>query len=891
MVGRILYLKNNHIPPVETDIKSDFISFGSYDGISISKNVFSDGNDDLFKIWLQSVNDTLEMSGGYSSQAMYLFNDNDAKEDERFWEDSNFSFLFLIAVQLNKRDENLNRINEEIKKRIREYCKGLKICVNITSYLMLDENDILFAVKCNNYKLGKIITDSFHKKDNGIVILNKTFYVSYSFTIMGIKKESGRFWGCGIPDYCQIQFVEKYPGSVEEILKSKEREIIQEKELYPIFGRDDKLLRFKPKSWESILSLYKTGGVFYNDDNYRKKILSVSTRFLCKITDEEKIIFGNGNTSDETDNTKNEKTVCSQLRDKIKKAYELNSNQLLTDSYDYDNVILYNVNVCYKAIWQILNSIEKFEYKVFPDYIYVSVLAPLSMLVSKIIDNNSDLNKENIYNILLDKIEEIYVFLTAINQISQNLIRAERQFMQMPELNANCYNIPIKLHAFYAAFVDQVKFYLNNNFGTDNLYEFTLYPGINEQLNVMRIFYTTEDNKRLLLIKIPEKQIFDLNHMMICLCHEVGHFVGSKLRQRNRRYEALKKSIARLICLHLYCNENVRKYVTKNGINYLFQYMQNDIMKCIDRQKENIEDVHNNLLYMENLKPIMIYGINDYILENIVNNDVIFDVVFEEFIKEKYSFDSDLTIEKLEEDKYNYNKAMRSFFYELQSNFSANKQQITIFNLIRHLFAIAKETFADLVSILVLELDFESYCRAIFKSLSKDTINEIVNSDVLIRIVLVMNTMTKVLKDISTLKIYKQKWDPNDIDKWKMHEKNVQIITFLDYIKKYRVYAYKAYNEDDNAYERLSDVKGTSAISVFRDYILLNYLTQYLCDCRLCFEKTKSEKSENERRKIKNDFDVLTDKREFSHKIMHINDVINEYDILTRKRVQNTLNS
>ena len=66
----------------------------------------------------------------------------------------------------------------------------------------------------------------------------------------------------------------------------------------------------------------------------------------------------------------------------------------------------------YKAILQILNSINEFAYDVSPDYIFISVFAPLAMLVKKM-----EIKEETSPGSLMDD-DGIYRFLTAINQVS-----------------------------------------------------------------------------------------------------------------------------------------------------------------------------------------------------------------------------------------------------------------------------------------------------------------------------------------------------------------------------------------------------------------------------------------------------------------------------------------
>jgi len=898
MVGRILYLKNNHIPPMKTDLKSEYLSFGSYDGISVSDNVFETNKSDLLKIWLQSVKETFEMKGGYSSQAMYLFSDANQETDKAFWSNSIYSILFLITIQLNKRDDNLEKVSKKIEDQIKRFCENMDIPAITASYLMLDENDVLLAVKCNNYKLGKIITSSFHNKDNGIVISKNIYYVSYSFTITGIKETENGSKLDGLPDYCHIQLVERYPGAIKEILESSNLKDAMDKENYTIFGRDDEILRFKPKSWSSILSLYQSGGLFCNNDDYRKRMLSVSTRFLCKV--QEKIIFGDGKISYESDDKDKKKdTICNQLRKKIEYLYQNNIKKICNDQ---DNVLFYNSCACYKSIWQILNSIEKFETKIFPDYIYISIFAPLTMLIEKIA-KKGDMNFEDKSRIVFtENIDEIYLFLAAINQMSQNLIRAERQFMQLPELNANCYNIPIKLHSFYAAFVDDVKNYLNRNFGTGKRYEFTLYPGMNEQLNVTRVFYSSQDSKRLFLMKIPEKQVFDLNHLMICLCHEVGHFVGSNLRQRERRYETIKRAISRMICLHIYTNDKLKKFITEDGLNYLLDHTYKYINKYIDMQRDNATQISkyacDTVLHSENLKPIIMQGVNFFIIDCIENPDEKFDFIFVRYI-EKYSVNGpNPSIKKIEKEKKEYDDSICSYFFTIQSNINSGKAAITVHNMITQLFTLTKECFADLISILVLDLEFKDYCRSIFKSLFEYDIKEIVSSDLVIRIALVAVTMSVELEDQNDEICYKNRWNANDVMIWRDEETNENVKDFLGKVWEFLCYAYQSYrNEDgsyvqnDSAFIRLKDVEADSVLSVFRDYELLYYLYRYLCDCRLYFEKNINEKSELEQLEIKDRFKKLIGDGTILEKINCINSVNSKYDESIRKRVQKVLSN
>jgi len=103
-------------------------------------------------------------------------------------------------------------------------------------------------------------------------------------------------------------------------------------------------------------------------------------------------------------------------------------------------------------------------------------------------------------------------------------------------------------------------------------YEFMLYPGMNERVVVTQVFHSSMDRNRLLLVEIPERQTFDPKYLMIVLSHEIGHFVGSKLRMRERRYEVLKESLIRLVGLHTYLDYGMSKFFTIDGFSLVVPY-------------------------------------------------------------------------------------------------------------------------------------------------------------------------------------------------------------------------------------------------------------------------------------------------------------------------------
>lgn len=929
MVGRILYLKNNHIPPVEDlSVNEQYISFGYYDWIGISENLFTEQEQSLLRIWERTAKDTNTLIGEYSLQAMYLFNDDDAKHDDNFWNSQDLPFIFIIVLQLNVRNGPLNAVRTNFEKKIKGYCVHNKIKIEITSYLMLDENDIALIIKSQSYKIGKEIANSLHGKDNSFEINGKIFNVAYSFSFSGIINSCDGTSLDDVPDYCNIHLIERFPGSIGNIILEMEKKISGTNLVnYPTFGRDDNLLVFKPSSWEQILKLYKENGIFNNETLYCNNVLSVSTHFMynnesmnaidfkqdlsasediveeeslkkTKIIDKFKMLTGwlRNSVSKQGENiesfeeleqglnqsqefTNSEMKICKKLIYRVQKLY---ARLLEKDSLGQEGKIQRQM-AYYKAILQILNSINEFEYDVSPDYIFISIFAPLAMLVKKM-----EIKEQTSPESLMDD-DGIYRFLTAINQVAQNSIRAERHFMNIPELNSISYYVPIKMYAFYAAFVHKTKDFLNMKFGerqsendTKNFYEFILYPGMNTQIQINRIFYSPHDRNRLLLIEIPEKEIYDPQHIMIALSHEIGHFVGSRLRKREYRYEILSKALARMIALYAYLKEDMAVFMTKKGIERLISGIDKEIRIRIEYEKnineekkaekvkqKNSSNQFDTVLHSEYLEIILMKAVDDFFVDCMSGKIQPFDVVFEEYLKGHGKGN----INEFYKKRIEFNKVVNSYVCKLNTPINSllteDRTYISAYSMIDVLLTIILEGFADLVSILVLDLDYTDYYESIFKGLSLISVKELVNSDLFIRMVLV----TKIMVDCNKWSFYDSK---------KKNRENTVMLNFIKEVQKYlnRIKSHK---------DVFSSLRGKreTLLNIFLDATLLNDIILYFKECKSVFEKEFCGKHDNELLSLRNDFKIITGKNEgekitIEKRIMHINNVIEKYRTETK---------
>lgn len=140
--------------------------------------------------------------------------------------------------------------------------------------------------------------------------------------------------------------------------------------------------------------------------------------------------------------------------------------------------------------------------------------------------------------------------MKGLNLCVQNSIRSDRQFMQTLDFDIRIYNTPVRLNAYYNAFIYQMKRFLNMagpaSQPQEHEYEFLTCLGVTDNVKVRELFRNMSDGKRLFLVSIPENQTYDMRLMMVMLGHEVGHFVGQALRNREYRYSCAIQLMAKI---------------------------------------------------------------------------------------------------------------------------------------------------------------------------------------------------------------------------------------------------------------------------------------------------------------------------------------------------------
>lgn len=558
-VCRPFVLYNDFLPPGrEIHSEWDYFAFGYYDGISVGDNLFTEGDCSLELLWQYEKEKLKRLEGKYSERIVFGFRSEEKEsedvsvKDEEFWrlakeKGTEYPFIFVTLLQMKTDIEKLNLKNRQKLEKMLTNPSRIAI-----SYLTLDNSDIILVLLCKCYEDGTHLLDCFHRQEAQSPLTECGLALTYSFTIAGIHRESLNTNLDAIGEaqkspvrQAYVYVIEKRPGCIDYIrdriidmigVKKEENRVSKES----ILGCNDEVIVIKDVPWKSFLKLFQdSNGVLNNScPHYQHNLIGVTTI----IAQEQAEFFSRGKTEGDFGGNENKIPLLSvKLRNLTG---ELNKKEI-PYTRQFENLSRY--------LYQIINSLQKFERSQFPDYIFISAFLPLNlvMLMSRVVDEKT---AERFF-------VSFYELIKGLNLYVQNATHSDRQFTQTVNFDVRIYSTPVKMIAFYNAFIYLLKTCLDTekNVAEKHEYEFLTCLGVADNMRVQELFKNISEKQRLFLVNIPENQAYNPKQMLIMLSHEVGHFVGNKVRDREGRYEHAISIMSKTIVVyfHVFIKENI----------------------------------------------------------------------------------------------------------------------------------------------------------------------------------------------------------------------------------------------------------------------------------------------------------------------------------------------
>lgn len=573
-ICRAITFINYHIPmPPDEETRMQYATTGFFDGMMTERLDVSYSEEGLKSLWQYVLKTTFENKGVYSYQSTYCFSRDEwnSCEDGAFWTeemDRKYPLTFVVFLQLKEYRDNKDRIAEQCRNFNGMLRKVLGENGISYSYGTLDKNDFVICIKCRSYKKAVNGIEKLHK-DSRTGLMGD---VVYSYTVFSVsnsvfpelsREKYPDTWNEEIDSICLKGIANSYNVEKEVTLDQKYRQFCerlidrlysaeQKKnyKLYDILGDNDFRLIARHVRLGPLISQLSPDGMLHGQNKEFRFCLFSTNLVLNTSTNSTGII----ETSYVERNLSAMETAfrspnCEKLGSEMEQI-----RKTLLQGQAEGQVDEKAVTFCH-AVWQLLQSLKALERAPVKKYDFYSLYHPFSLLVHmleyEMEKATEDSSKRDVY--LLSCNENIYEFIQKISMTLHGTLRTDIQFFQIRDFNAVVHYAPAKLRAFYALWALRLSKYYNsfNDENNENEYSFIFSPGMFPKTSIRPLFKEYEGTRRLMLINVPERNLYEPKWLSLILSHEVCHFVGYSIRNRPARHKAWLHICARVFTLEM----------------------------------------------------------------------------------------------------------------------------------------------------------------------------------------------------------------------------------------------------------------------------------------------------------------------------------------------------
>lgn len=837
-ICRPFVLCNGFIPPIN-DVHQDwrFLAFGYLDGIIVGNNLLENEAIDLHKIWIYYQEQGEKPDGGYQAQIVYgMRSESGAEElsDDFFWGDSEtcmqFPFIFITLLQVKRENLEPQKIWE--KRAAFEKSINRTQDVMAITYLTLDKSDFIFALRSKNYKAGASVIDALHRGDYTVSEKGSEWLLKYTFTVASVDKDFLMSPAISTLqdkiDTAYIYLIEKTPGSVDRIYDFLQCELqksdVKIELKQSVLGCNDEVIVLKNVSWSTFLEFYrdKTGILNYSSPVYANHLNGVTT------------IIG----MNQSGRTPQADTVC--LEEKEESAKKILPKKSLCDVMrtkcqkimaQPENKGMQSIK---RILYQIINALKEFEGTPFTDYIFLPNVLLLNTVLDMVEELKGQVDREELWR-------SFYDFIKGFSLYIENIDCSNRQFVQTPLFNIKTYEIPFKLNVFYNAYIYNLKKYLNGMVERqedqlEHEYEFLICPGAASDLRVRELFKKISDTKRLFLVESPEKDMFEPKMTLIILTHELGHVVGTGIRNREERFEIAKSVVSKIVSCYIrnglkeYLQKDAEEwnYINGNGdfwkvlegkIAGIFRgypnknhIMRDEIGTGSDTEKEYIRNlIDSRTFHSDVVQQELIGGITEYLEKNK-------DVVWNYLLEKKYLYWLEHDPNQAKDKKAQMKLRLKELTDRMEVHRGRNTHVLNFQNAISLTFNLFSECLADLVCILTLHLSIKDYLGTVVCKSEQLGYTELDGTEMVLRSVLVVYCMHNSEEG----KNLGYRWHDEDLEEITPEAAEFDIMNIV--MERLQV----SLKESEKP-EELRDIE--SSLGMLYDPLLMAEMTKYLSTC------------------------------------------------------------
>lgn len=893
-VCRAITLYSYHIPIRESDLSPQYTTIGFFDGMSTKTIDVKYPEDDLKELWKYTMEQTQQCDGAYSFQNIFVMSDdawNAGCADADIWDkktDEKYPLTMVVFLQLKEYLTGRDGIKEQCEafgSLAREHLKEGIAYV----YSSIDKNDFVVCLKCRKYHNAVETIKALHGIDKSVVYSYSVFSVSnavlqefseekYSYLfnetiesicLKGIAnsirnpehvlKLDEKYW-----DFC-ARLTEKLYGDKkqEENEACEDGTDADDYKTYDILGDNDFRYIARCVKLGKLIREFAPGGMFsYSESNFPFYLFSSSLVLNTQTTGNyERLDIG----VIETVSDDMKKQMTTEYCDKVSeilcgksgsenKSDSNNIFKLIEEKYSEDD----KIKSIYYALYQLLQSFKVLEISPAKRYDFFSMFPPFKMIVDIVmekLEQGVDIGDES----------QMFDFIHKISMTFHSAQRTDIQFFQIPDFNVIIHYAPAKLRAFYAMWImNLAELYKSFKEKSDKFYSFIFAPGMFEITFVKQLFLGSRETRRLMLVTLPDRAMYNIKWLTIVLSHEAAH-IGCE-RRREKRHESALKVCARAAVLemHAFMLSEIQSNNTLLEERVHIDEIRQD-RTLLGELEERIMEENQTVLGQFQLKERDDECRRKKSREHI---ETVFartlDCYGEKIIADYCCHIKNAYIDSMKGKSNNedFLTKLSRIFNRQQielKKFSGILANIQLDKLVKIVYYIEEEAFSDLITILTLEHSMEDYIRSF--TFGEITMHDIVGNPEdeteeeteikektqkkadrgaagMVRRALVIKTMAKIVEHEWADKYVpglKAKWKEGKLEKLCVDLKDNPLEQYISGQVACYINGLRDVLEDISSYEYMYDDREQgfikSTYDVLNDRIVWEAMRDYLCEC------------------------------------------------------------
>lgn len=753
-ICRAITFLNYHIPPVLDGKKNDgenkhsYITFGFFDGMLTERLAVCYKEEELKSLWRYNIRRGDKRLGQYSCQNIFCFSKDEWNQcsDDLFWSDATnreYPLTFIVFLQLREYVDGADAMEQQCRifnETAHNKMGDAGLCY---TYDTIDKNDFVVCLKCRRYRTAVEVIKSLHGTGKEILYSYSVFSVArtvleelqderyhcvfeeeiYSICLKGITN-SYDLRNSVTLDQKYSEFCKKLVDKLYEGQGDDEKDF----KIYDILGDDDFRLIARHVKLGKLLQQFAPGGLLCYEE-WTFQFYFFSSNMVLNTRTAGDLDSIRPEYIDESSTAMRrafQSPLCDQMEKRMKRISEIVSDKVCAkdpsgecDERQIDERV---ITFCH-AIWQLLQSLKPLETAPAKKYDFWSLYIPFSVFADILEEKLDAAGDKNATEEERDFVcnEEIYNFIHKISMTLHGTLRTDIQFFQIRDFNVIVHYAPAKLRAFYSFWVLRLTDYYNefNEDGKKNEYSFILSPGMYQQTGVSELYTNYVENKRLMLIKVPERHLYETRWFPVILAHEVSHFVGYASRRRVARHLACLKVCARVLFLEMnyyrYCSSRPEQQpIKEQGIKELKLY--EEIVRSLEREEYRVRitsSLYPHEFHSKNSMKIIkktFRNGNGGFTDKIIAED---SERMNDFLKKGKNIEEASFGQKTRELQKMLESSNREYKELLTLNQKFEFELLP--QLLELLIYICKEAYADLIAVLTLGLSPEEYLYSFTK--------------------------------------------------------------------------------------------------------------------------------------------------------------------------------